>query len=434
MDKKQERKHKYSQHISWGVTAFCVIAAGVLLYFGVGYLNDFIKALGKLMGILSPFIWGLVISYLLLPSMELYERKLFRPLVAKMRGDKPAKKKSKAPRVLALILSELVMLLLLAALVYLIVPQLYQSIATIINNSPEYASGVYSTIDRLLQNYPEIEEYATKIFGDLTTALTNWATNTLLPNMENLVSNITTGVINVVKVLYNMVIGIIVSVYLLYNKESVVVHYRRLLYCFFSPTAAKRVTEGLRFTDKTFMGFITGKLLDSAIIGVLCYLGCLIMRTPYSLLIAVIVGVTNIIPFFGPLIGAVPSALLVLIVDPTKCFWFVVFIIVLQQIDGNVIGPKILGTSIGINGFWVLFSIVLFGGIFGFIGMLIGVPVFVVIYTGIRMLVNRKLKHEGLPTDYNSYHNLDYIDPETLKPIKKVRKKAIEPEKTDKKE
>ena len=419
-----DNKHRYSQYIGWGITAFAVIAAGVLFYFSIDYMGDLVKAIRSLMGILSPFIWGLVISYLLVPSMMMYERKLFRPLVAYIKKRRPKVKLSKKlPRVLALILAEIVMLLLITALIYLIVPQVYDSISAIITNSPTYFESASKAIDNLLHDFPEIEMYATKVFGNITETLTKWATNTLLPSMENIVTNITTGVFSVVKAVYNIAIGMIVSIYILYNKEPFIAHYRKALYCLFKPEKARKISSALRFADRTFMGFIVGKLLDSAIIGMICYVGCVVMRMPYDLLISVIIGVTNIIPFFGPFIGAIPSALLVLLVDPKMCLWFVIFIIVLQQIDGNIIGPKILGTSIGINGFWVLFSIVFFGGLFGFWGMLLGVPTFVIIYTAVERAVNRKLESRDLPTDASVYANLDYIDPVTHKPVPKRRGK-----------
>lgn len=422
-----DNKHRYSQYIGWGITAFAVIAAGVLFYFSIDYMGDLVKAIRSLMGILSPFIWGLVISYLLVPSMMMYERKLFRPLVASIKKRRPKVTLSKKlPRVLALILAEIVMLLLIAALIYLIVPQVYDSISAIITNSPAYFESASKAIDNLLHDFPEIEMYATKVFGNITETLTKWATNTLLPSMENIVTNITTGVFSVVKAVYNIVIGMIVSIYILYNKEPFIAHYRKALYCLFKPEKARKISSALRFADRTFMGFIVGKLLDSAIIGMICYVGCVVMRMPYDLLISVIIGVTNIIPFFGPFIGAIPSALLVLLVDPKMCLWFVIFIIVLQQIDGNIIGPKILGTSIGINGFWVLFSIVFFGGLFGFWGMLLGVPTFVIIYTAVERAVNRKLESRDLPTDASVYANLDYIDPVTHKPVPKRRGKKAE--------
>jgi len=172
------------------------------------------------------------------------------------------------------------------------------------------------------------------------------------------------------------------------------------------------------------MGFINGKLLDSAIIGLICYIVCALLNMPYALLVSVIIGVFNIIPFFGPLIGAIPSALIILMVDPVKCLIFVIFIIILQQFDGNFLGPKILGSSIGINGFWVMFSIILGAGLFGFWGMLLGVPIFVVIYTLVNKLIDRKLKRSDLPWETASYIDLDRIDPVTRQPIRKSAGKA----------
>lgn len=406
--------HNYKGYLAWGITAFAVLACAIVFYFGLDYLSALVKAIGSFLGILSPFIWGLVISYLLMPSMCMYEEKLFTPLLIKCRKKYPkAKLGDKLPRVFAVILAEIVLVLIITALIYLIVPQVYDSIATIVANSTDYFNTASNAIDRLLRENPVIEEYATQIFGNLTEALTDWAKNTLLPGMDGVIVNITTGVYGVLKVIYNIVIGIIVSVYILYNREKFRAHSMKLLYCLFNTKRAKAISQALKFTDRTFMGFITGKLLDSAIIGVICYIGCLIMNIPYALLVSVIVGVTNVIPFFGPFIGAIPSALLILLVDPWKCLIFVIFIIILQQVDGNIIGPKILGGSIGINGFWVMFSIILFGGLFGFWGMLLGVPVFVVIYTGVTRLVDKKLRSRELPDDPDMYSDLDHIDPES---------------------
>ena len=182
--------------------------------------------------------------------------------------------------------------------------------------------------------------------------------------------------------------------------------------------AADKLVDGIRFTDRTFIGFITGKLLDSAIIGILCYIFCAIVDMPYALLVSVIIGLTNIIPFFGPFIGAVPSALIILLIDPWKCLIFVVFIIILQQVDGNFIGPKILGNSIGISGFWVMFSIIVGAGLFGFWGMLLGVPVFVVIYTLVDKAMSRKLQRSDLPSETEDYMDIDRIDPITRKVLR----------------
>ena len=397
---KLDNKHRYSQYIGWGITAFAVIAAGVLFYFSIDYMGDLVKAIRSLMGILSPFIWGLVISYLLVPSMMMYERKLFRPLVASIKKRRPKVKLSKKlPRVLALILAEIVMLLLIAALIYLIVPQVYDSISAIITNSPAYFESASKAIDNLLHDFPEIEMYATKVFGNITETLTKWATNTLLPSMENIVTNITTGVFSVVKAVYNIVIGMIVSIYILYNKEPFIAHYRKALYCLFKPENARKISSALRFADRTFMGFIVGKLLDSAIIGMICYVGCVVMRMPYDLLISVIIGVTNIIPIFGPFLGAIPSAFLILLVSPKQCLYFILFIIALQQFDGNILGPKILGKSTGISSFWVIVAIVVGGGFGGVLGMFLGVPIFACISSLVNWFTNRSLTKKGVTDD-----------------------------------
>ena len=249
----------------------------------------------------------------------------------------------------------------------------------------------------------------------------DWLQTTVLPELGSLVADLTTGVYYVVMAIYNLIIGIIVSVYILANHETFSANAKRWLYSIFSVETAQRIRRGLDFTNRTFAGFINGKLLDSAIIGLICYIVCAILNMPYALLVSVIVGVTNVIPFFGPFIGAVPSALIILLVDPFKCLVFVIFIIILQQLDGNVIGPKILGSSIGINGFWVMFSIILGAGLFGFWGMLLGVPVFVVIYTAINNHIDKKLKASDLPWETADYVGVDYIDPVTYERVMKRR-------------
>lgn len=409
----KDNLNKYSVYLKWGITAFAVVAFGIVFYFGIDYLGNLFKFLGKIVGILSPFIWGLIITYLLMPLMGYVERNWYRPLVDKINKKKPnAKLSYKLARGLAVLTAEIFMLVIITALLYLIIPQVYDSIATIVVNSPDYVKSVASYLDKLLHDYPQIEQYAVGIFGNMSDALSNWFKNTLMPGMENIVTNISTSVIYVLKGVYNIVIGIVVSVYILSNREGCRTHAKKLMYSLFSKKTVKKIFSVVRFADKTFMGFLSGKTFDSLIIGVICYVFCLLVNMPYALLVAVIVGVTNIIPFFGPFIGAIPSALLILMVNPGKCLVFIIFIAILQQLDGSVIGPKILGNSIGINGFWVMFSIILGGGLFGFWGMLLGVPVFVIIYAGISKLVKRKLIKENLPLDDDIYEMLDYIDPD----------------------
>lgn len=411
------------KYLYWGVTAFAVIACAILFYMALNYIPALGKALSTLLAILSPFVWGLVISYLLNPLTKVMEKNAFSPLVASInRRRKRNPLGKKLARGLSVFISEVIMLAVLAALVYLIIPQLYNSISMIVQNSNDYITNITNWVTRLLEDYPEIEQYASSMLGEVNQDLMEWLQTSVLPGLGNLVTNVTAGVYYALKGVYNLIIGIIVSVYILSNMEGFQAGAKRLLYSLFRLETAEKLREGIAFTDQTFMGFINGKLLDSAIIGLICYIVCAILNMPYALLVSVIVGVTNIIPFFGPFIGAIPSAVIILMVSPPKCLIFIIFIIVLQQIDGNIIGPKILGNSIGINGFWVMFSIILGAGLFGFWGMLLGVPVFVVIYTGIGSVITKRLKENDLPSDGAEYYDIDHIDPVTHEIIRKPAK------------
>ncbi len=412
MGKWQKWDKKY---VSWGLTAFCVIACGIAFYMALSHFVVLKSLFAMLLKILSPFIWGLIISYLLTPFMRMSEKNIFLPIGKKLNK----KGKGKGSRAFSILLSEIVLLAVLTALVYLILPQLYSSIETIVVNSNAYISNLTVWITKLLHDYPEVEQYALQIVGRLDTSIVDWLRTTVLPGVGSVISNVTTGVYYVFQSLYNLVIGIIVSVYILANLEGFAANGRRMLYSLFRIETAEKIREQLNFINRTFMNFLSGKLLDSAIIGLICYICCAFMKMPYALLVSVIVGVTNIIPFFGPFICAIPSAFIILMVSPIKCLIFIVFIFILQQVDGNIIGPKILGNSVGINGFWVLFSIILGAGLFGFWGMLLGVPVFVVINTAINGAVEKKLKKRDLPWEVSEYADVERIDPITHQPIRK---------------
>ena len=419
------------RYLYWGVTAFCVIAAALLFYFAVGNITVFGNAVSRLVSILAPFIWGLVICYLLSPLMRSVENRLFLPLARKLYRKNKKNDGRRFARALTVVFCEIVLILVLVALVYLIIPQMLSSVQTLISNSGVYVDNLSKWADGLFKNYPVLDDYLGGFLDNFNTNLGNWLETKLLPRVGSVVTSVTSGVYGVAKSIYNLIIGIIVSIYLLSDKEGFVAAVKRMTYSVFSVETADRLRSGLNFVDRTFMSFLNGKLLDSLIIGIICYIVCSILKMPYTLLVSVIVGVTNIIPFFGPLIGAVPSALIILMVDPTKCLIFIIFVIILQQIDGNIIGPRILGNSTGITGFWVMFSIILGGGLFGFWGLLLGVPVFVVIYSLVTSLIVKKLKRNDLPWELEDYKELDYIDPATLQVVKKasVRREELAREK-----
>lgn len=409
------------KYLYWGVTAFLVIVGSILFFMLVSNLSSLNQAVGRVLSILSPFIWGLVIAYLLYPLQRIYCRAIFLPLTKRL-YKRSGRAEEKAPKLalgLSVFLSEISLLIIIAAMVWMIVPQLYQSIEKIIASSNDYFNTVSGWIDRLLVDYPEMEVIISDLFGDISDGLLSWLNETVMPQFNSVLKEFTSGVYYLIKSIFNVFIGVIVSVYVLYNRQTFGAHLKKIIYCIFSVEAAARIIDAADFCNDVFMGYISGKILDSGIIGIICYVGCTILNMRYALLVSVIVGVTNIIPFFGPFIGAIPSAIIILMDSPLKCLIFIVFILALQQFDGNILGPKILGNSVGINGFWIMFSIILGAGLFGFTGMVLGVPVFVVLYAFFKSLVNRKLKRSGLPMETAVYKDLDHIDPQTGECVKK---------------
>jgi len=394
------------KYLYWGVTAFSVVACAILFYMALNYLGLVRDGLKTLLGILSPFIWGLVITWIIAPMTRTFEREMFSPLFGKIWKNN-AERAKKMGRGFAILLGEIVLLAIITALVYLIVPQLYQSIETIVKSSDSYITTLTHWIEALLNDYPEIESYALELLGKANESLITWLQSTLLPELGSFVSSVTAGVYYALMGVYNLLIGIIASVYILSNLENFAAGSKRWLYSVLTVENAKKTLDGMKFINRTFVGFINGKLLDSAIIGLICYVCCSLLKMPYTLLVSVIVGVTNIIPFFGPFLGAIPSAFLILLVSPLQCLYFVLFILALQQLDGNVIGPKILGDKTGLSNIWVIVAILVSGSFFGFAGMFFGVPVFACVYSLTHFLVEVRLDQKGMPTDTESYE----VDP-----------------------
>lgn len=414
------------KYLYWGITAFLVVVACILFYMLLTRITGISAALKSLMTILSPFVWGLVIAYLMCPLMNILENNVFTPAAAKLYKNKEAKlgSRKKLARGLSVLVTMLVLIFIISATITIIMPRIAVSLSTIVKNASSYAEKAYDWIDKMLVDYPQIESVISSYFGSLSDGLVNWISSTILPRLNSVITNVTSGVYYLVKGIYNILIGFIVAVYVLYNKDTFSAYVKKLIYCVFSLEAAEKVIKGVHFVDTVFLNFLSGKILDSVIIGFICYIGCLILKMPFAVLVAFIVGITNVIPFFGPFIGAIPSAIIILMSDPLKCLIFIIFIFLLQQFDGNILGPKILGNSVGINGFWIMFSIILGAGLFGFVGMLLGVPVFVVIYTGISGLVRRKLSRSGLPEETEFYAGMSYINAETGESVQRESKRS----------
>ena len=412
-------KREKKKYLAWGLTAF-LTGCALLIFYDVFYRDNSgtVQAIfAKLFSVLTPVLYGLGMAYLLAPIVNFLERAILRL------RDKLERKRGKAIRIhkgwlraASIFLTWAVVLVLVYLLLSMLVPQLVDSITTLVNNLESYYTTIYNWATGLLSDNPELTDLFNRYYNETI----QWLTTKLLPGLQTAVTNFTgslvTGVWSVVIFTKNFLIGIIVSVYLLAAKEKSAARCCKLLYGVLPEEQAKFAMRGFRRMDHIFSGFVRGKLLDSLIIGILCFIGCSILKLPYTPLVSVVVGVTNVIPFFGPFLGAIPCALLILLVSPLKCLYFVIFIFLLQQLDGNVIGPKILGNTTGLSSFWVLFAILLFGGLWGFVGMIVGVPLFAVIYDVIKKLVIHGLKHNKEIDLLQTYHD-SFGDPEDDVPV-----------------
>ena len=403
-------------YIYWGVTAVCVIAVCIVLNYVVRERQAFMGILRMVAGILAPITYGAVLAYLTAPvyngAREFCERTL-RP------STKSEKKLKRAGKVYGTITSLLLVCVVIFGLLRLLLPQIWESISGLNAALPTYIENLYMWIRKLLEDNPEFESMVLSNLTYVLTEFQDWGRG-FFTRMDaewvgTFISSLSSGVMTAVTQVMNALIGLIVMVYLLNIKELLAGQGKKIIYSVFPVKIANDIVSEIRFVHKVFGGFIIGKLVDSLIIGILCFLCLSFMDMPYYLLISVIVGVTNVIPFFGPFIGAIPSAFLVLLVSPMKCLYFLIFILLLQQFDGNILGPKILGDSTGLPSFWVLFSILLFGGLFGFVGMIIGVPTCAVIFDLISKAVRKSLKAKNLSEETEDYLRLDHVDEESGK-------------------
>ena len=400
MDKKPHIKH----YLYGMLAGFGAISLSILFFFLIYRFQGFGDAISKLTGILMPFIYGAVIAYLLKPVCNCVENFLRRLLPEKM---------GTAANMLAVTISLLFGILVVYALIMMIVPQLITSVTTLYytarNNLNDFVD--WASHQEIIASNQKLLDFIETSYDNLQDTLDNLVRTKLVPSMQSLLSGAALGVMSFVTFLKNIVIGLIVSVYLLASRKKFGQQGKLILYSLVKPRWANLIMEEIRYADRMFGGFINGKILDSAIIGVLCYIACLIFKFPSALLVSVIIGVTNVIPFFGPFIGAIPATLLILIQNPIKALWFVLFVLVLQQVDGNIIGPKILGNTTGLSSFWVLFAILLFGGLWGFVGMIIGVPLFAVIYDVLKKFVFHGLRRNEEMELVTTYHD-NFGDPD----------------------
>ena len=412
MDNEKKTNWNIRPYLAMGLTAFIVIAAAIVFYFFIDRYSGASKFMSLVMKALQPILVGVFLGYLLNPLVT----RIQQFICNKVKSEKKfAKWVKSSARGIGIVIAMSLLILAVVLLVWLIGPQLYTTIEGLIVTLPSQAKSTVNWLKEVIQQNDALEKYAETIITEVTAFTQNLLKTEVIPRTKEIVTSVTGGILVVAKGLINFIIGMIVCIYVLIEKDHFKGIFKKALYAFFPTRGANAILKTARKSNVIFGGFIAGKILDSIIIGILTYIILLIFRIPYPVLVSVIVGVTNVIPFFGPYIGAIPSTLLVLLASPIKALYFIIILIVIQQLDGNIIGPKILGNSTGLSSFWVVFAIMLFGGVFGFWGMLFGVPVFGVIYFIIDNISEYFLKKKNMPLHSEHYNDIDTVDPETHK-------------------
>ena len=391
---------------------FLLIMSILLITFAMYQYPKLKNIIEGLNSILAPIYYGIAIAYLLDPLAKSYRKRLSPMLKKYRKGESVAKG-------LSITFSMITGVVIVVALIWLIIPSLVDSITIIVEEMPAQVESFVAWLEKHTTGDSVIMKNLSTLVTKVSGAVEDWLRTDLIDTVGDVVTAITTGVIDVVMFVFNLLIGVVVAVYVMVDKEKFIGQSKKLVYTIFKRETGDSILDTARHGHKIFGGFLYGKILDSAIVGVITFIVLAILRTPYSLLVSVIVGVTNIIPFFGPFIGGIPCAILILLADPLQGLYFIIFIIIMQQIDGNIIGPKILGNTTGISEFWVTFALLLFGGIFGFLGMIIGVPAFAVVYYAVVQFMNKKLIKKGLPVESYLYRDSDNIQ-ELLDKQKKI--------------
>jgi len=408
-------ENKNDIYFKWGLTAVAVIVIAIVISLIFSKLGPIATAISTIISTVSSVLYGVVMAFLMAPVYDrigIWVGEILSSLFPKW------KKSDKYAKMIATLACLVILILVVFTLIMMIIPELVNSITNVISYAPSGAENLEAWLKDILNKNPNLEKLIIGNYLDISARLSDIATTTVLPNVNTYIKNLSSGVLNALGVVVNIIIGLMVMMYLLNMKTTLASQAKKIVYAVAGVKIGNEIVTEARYIKNMFEKFIVGKIIDSIIIGIINYVFMAIIHMPYALLISVVVGVTNVIPFFGPFIGAIPSIILLLLISPVTALQFAVWILVLQQVDGNIIGPKILGQTTGLPSFWVLFSILLFGGLFGIVGMIIAVPTWAIIYRTISRLSEHFLKKKGLEPDSKHYMDLDHIDEETKKYIK----------------
>ena len=397
-------------YIYSGITALSVVAIAIVIYFTFNRFHIISAVVNKVISILLPILYGFILTFLFAPVYNKVHKSVYT-FLAKLSNNTGFN--NSLSKVVASLICVLFMLSIITALIWMLIPQLFKSIQDMITAYPKNSQKFYNMLDKLLTDNPDIANTVLLYYEQWSKSIEEFIKRTLLPNLSDYIKVFSSGIYNIVREIFNFLVGVMVMVYLLNIKTKLIAQLKKILYAFFPTSLVNGLIEEAIYVKTSFSQFIVGKIIDSVIIGILNYIAMLTLSMPYALVISVIVGITNVIPFFGPFLGAVPSAFILLLVSPIQCLKFMVWILILQQLDGNIIGPRVLGQTTGLPSFWILFSILLFGGLFGVVGMVIAVPTWAVVYRWVSRYTNIYLEKKKLSVKTDDYVNLRRIDEES---------------------
>lgn len=404
-----------NKYIKLGATILAVVILSLMFNYTLEHRAEYQEFRTMIRNTLFPIIIGFALAYLENPVLNFFEHYLLTPLGKLMfkKGDDIRK----FSRGMGVVLTMTLFLFLVIGGLYLVIPQIYQSLLKMVTEAPNYYDHVTDWIRTLDKKNSEISQYMLMASERIYSQAIDYINNDILPNMDKIVAGITSGIMGGLKFMLNVILAVIISVYVLLEKEVMVSGSKKLAYSFFETNIANQIIRGVRYMDQVFGGFISGKIIDSFIIGLICYTFMTIMQFDYAVLISIIIGVTNIIPYFGPFIGAIPSVLILLMMDVKHGVIFGIFVLILQQVDGNIIGPVILGDRLNLSSMWILFAILIGGGFFGVPGMILGAPCFACLYALVGTICRSRLSKKELPLNSEEYYEVDYIRPDSNTPV-----------------
>lgn len=469
---------RWNKHyLGWGLTAFIVIVASLLVFTMLANLDKISAGIGQFFSAIIPIFYGFIIAYLLAPVVRFFEERAFAKLFVKYdppeiaaKKRKPAKKrdpddpdadtkiyerrqkpealseeekryehlthfvKNKPRRILSITVTFLIFLGVIVGIIVAVAPQLIATLRTLINNIPEYMTNLTEWAQEMFTNYPDIGAKVTEMINDAGSTLLNFLSTSILPQMNGYLEFLTNGIMSLVGFVLNLIFGMVVAIYCLYSKELFAAQAKKAVYCVLSVKHANKLISSVRRLHRSFGNFITGTIIDSFVVGCMTFIVTTIAGVPFALLVSIIMGLTNIIPYFGPFIGIVPCLFLIFMEKPVMCIVFTIIVLIIQNLNGNVLSPKILGESTGLTSFWVIFAILAGQGIFGFWGLIIGIPLFAVIYSAVKGLIADRLEAKGLPPGSDEYTDIVSFDENDLVPVslsQTIAAERAEKERTD---